>query len=466
MKARTVTAAVLVAACVAPAAHAAGWKRVTAPDGTSVDQVGLLRTGDGVLHVAWHHRTGPNTEDLLHTVISRDGLIGATRSIQAGWTGFTNPALVAHAGGIRAFWGGMRSTDASDPQTEISTALSIDGGSTWGLQPGSVVPAGGQAYGSAISATVLANGTTLQSWAGTLGTWVHAGLSPATSNHDYQGPIGQYGHDPALATDASNRTVMAWYSNAAGRLGVLAQDVAADGSPIGSAVTMPGTGDMRIGMLGRTPLVARKGGGLYVGYPTGSPAQTRIHLWRIGTGSTREIARVSGSGNQPVAVAAADEGRLWVAWVRNRGGVPEVLARRSNRGATVFGATVDAGRAPGSMAAYHLDASAAAGALDLIGNFGIGVTSATAAFHRRVLPGLTLKASPGRLRKGDTREVRFTVSDAGDPVKGARVQASGRSGITNGRGRVVLLLRGGSKAIKAVATRAGYVQAQVGLPVR
>ncbi len=93
------------------------------------------------------------------------------------------------------------------------------------------------------------------------GTWVHAGLSPATPNHDYQAPLGPYGYDPNLATDAGNRTVLAWYSNAAGHLGVQVQDVGPDGAPAGAASTMPNTGDMQVGMLGRTPLVARRGGG-------------------------------------------------------------------------------------------------------------------------------------------------------------------------------------------------------------
>ena len=161
-------------------------------------------------------------------------------------------------------------------------------------------------------ATVRGDGTTLQAFAGTLGTWVHAGLSPATPNHDYQAPIGQYGYDPNLATDAANRTVMAWYSSANGHLGVLAQDVGADGSPVGSAQTMPNTSDMKIGMLGRTPLVARDGGGFYVAYPTGYPAQTRVRLWRIGSSNAPLIARVAGSGSPAVAIAAAGDGRLWV----------------------------------------------------------------------------------------------------------------------------------------------------------
>ena len=336
--------AVAMVLCAASSAQAAPWKQVTTADQTSIDQVGLLRTPDGALHVAWHRPTGPNTDDLLHTLIAPNGTVGATTPIQTGWTGFQNAALVQDPGGIRLFVGAIRSTDSSDPQDELNTLLSSDGGATWTLQPGNVVPDGGQAYGSPVAATTLPGGGTLQAWAGTLGTWVHAGLSPATPNHDYQAPIGTYGYDPNLATDASGRTVLAWYSNAAGHLGVLAQDVAADGSPVGSAVTMPGTDDMRVGMIGRTPIVARAGGGLYVAYPTGYPTMDRVRLWRVGSGSTSTIARLGRTGSKPVTIAAAADGRLWVVWVNTRGGVPHVLAQRSNRTASRFGATVDAGR--------------------------------------------------------------------------------------------------------------------------
>ena len=137
------------------------------------------------------------------------------------------------------------------------------------------------------AATVRGDGSTLQAFAGTLGTWVHAGLSPATPNHDFQAPLGPYGYDPNLATDASNRTVMAWYSNASPAPRRAVQDVAADGAPVGAAATMPDTGDMQVGMLGRTPLVARKGGGFYVAYPTGYPSVNRVRLWRVGAARRR-----------------------------------------------------------------------------------------------------------------------------------------------------------------------------------
>ena len=456
--------AVLIVACAAPSASAAPWKRVTTPDGASTDQVGLARTGDGALHLAWSHPTGPNTEDLLHTVIARNGRIGATSPVQSGWTGFTNAALVVDPGGLRAFWGGFRSTDTTDPQRETNTALSPDGGASWVLQPGQVVPDGAQSYASNTAATVRPDGTTLQAFAGTLGTWVHAGLAPATPNFDYQAPIGQYGYDPNLATDTSGRSVMAWYSNASGRLGVLAQQVNPDGSPVGAALTMPGTSDMQVGMLARTPLAARTRGGLYAAYPTGYPASNRIRVWRIGASRAPIVGRVAGSGSPAVAIAAAADGRLWVLWTKGFGD-PDVLARRSNKGATEFGAVVNAGRPREAAQAYKLDASAVGGALDVLGNFNIGTSTTAVTSYRRILPGLTLKARPQRLRSDEGTVVRFTVLDAGDAVAGARVSAAGRSGRTDGKGRVTLSLSS-RRPVIARATHEGYTAAAKRLGVR
>jgi len=311
---------------------------------------------------------------------------------------------------------------------------------------------------------VRPDGTTLQAFAGTLGTWVHAGLSPATPNFDYQGPIGQYGYDPNLATDAAGRTLMAWYSSASGRLGVLAQQVNADGSPVGAAVTMPGTSNMQVGMLGRTPLAARSGGGLYVAYPTGYPASKRIRVWRVGASSSPLVGSVADSGSPAVAIAAAADGRLWVLWTKGFGD-PDVLARRSNKGATQFGAVVNAGHPNDAKQAYKLDASAAGGTLDVLGNFNIGTASTAVTSYRRILPGLTIGARPQRVRKGEVTEVRFSVLDAGVEVKGAKVSAAGVSGRTDSKGRVTLSLRSRGP-VTARATHAGYAAASKRLAVR
>ena len=85
------------------------------------------------------------------------------------------------------------------------------------------------------------------------------------------------------------------------------------------------------------------------------------------------MGRVAGSGSPAVAIAAAGDGRLWVLWTKGFGD-PDVLARRSNKGATEFGAVVNAGHPKGAMQAYKLDASAVGGALDVLGNFNIGTS--------------------------------------------------------------------------------------------
>jgi hypothetical protein len=440
---RAAASAIVIAALAAPSADAAPWKRVTTPDGASTDQVALARTPDGVLHVVWHHPTGPNSADLLHTAVSRAGAIGASSPVQSGWTGFTNAALVAEPGGLRAFWGGFRTTDSNDPQRETNTAVSPDGGASWALQPGQVNPSGAQSYASPHAATLRGDGTTMQAFAGTLGTWVHAGLTPATPNVDFT-PGQQYGYDPNLATDATNRTVLAWYSSAAGLLGVRAQDVNGDGSPAGGAATMPGTTGMNTGMLSRTPLVARRGGGFYTAYPTPSG----IRVWRVGAGNAPRVAALK---DGPAAgIAAADGGRIWVVWTKGFGD-PDVLARRSNKGATRFGATVNAGHPKDAAQAYDVDADAVGGSLDVFGNFNIGTTTTAVTSYRRIVPGLTLRA---KARKGGA--VRFTVLDAGDPVKGATVTAGGRSGKTDRKGRVTLTLK---MKVTAKTRKRGYVGA-------
>jgi hypothetical protein len=217
---------------------------------------------------------------------------------------------------------------------------------------------------------------------------------------------------------------------------------------VGAPQAMPGTGDMSIGMQGRTPLVARPGGGVYAAYPA-PQAQNQVRVWRVGAGNAPIVARKSGSG--PVTIAAADDGRLWAIW-DDRGSIDaSIHARRSNRGATRWGAEVTAGRPRGTLQAYRLDASAAGGAVDVLGIFNLGTTSNASTFHRRLLPGVQLSAR--RIRGG---VVRFTVRDAGAAVRGARVSAGGKSGTTDRDGRVELKLSG--RAVTVTATRSGYVK--------
>jgi hypothetical protein len=429
---------------------------VTAPNGASIDQVSAARTADGVLHVVWRQRVAPNTENVNHTVVAANGRVGGTSPVVTGWVGVLDPAVVVVPGGLRAFWGGQRTTDSSDPNQDLNTALSSDGGASWALQEGSIIPGGAQAYGSDIAATALPGGGVLQAWAGTLGTWVHSGLDPGTPNTDYQGSIGQYGYFPGIATNARGAAAMAWFSSAAANRGVLAQAVAGDGTPASAVVRLPGTQVMEAGgTTSRTPIIARAGadGQFYSSYGVGSPP-TQVRLWRVGAPAASLIARATGSPE--TALAADPNGRIWITWSDGAFGSKRVLARRSNRNATRFGATVNARAVRGAHSVHSLDASATAGALDILANFGTGTGSEASTWTERVLPGLTLAASTSVLGRRP-RSVTFTVTDAGDAVSGATVRAAGRSGRTGSNGKVTL--RGLSGSATARATKSGYVAA-------
>jgi hypothetical protein len=441
VKQRILLAAAALTLAAAPSAPAATWTQLTSAGGASTDQVALLRTSDGVLHVAWRKPSGTNTQDLLHTTIAPDGKVGATVPMFSGWARIENPALTTAAGGgIRAFWGGIRSFDLNETNQEMNTAVSTDGGASWALQTGSVVPLGGQSYGSAVSATTRPDGTPVIAWAGTLGTWTHVGLDPATPNASFQPPLVNYGYDPGIASNAAG-TWMAWYSNATGHLGPHVQQVNGDGSPLGAATQMPGTANMDVGMQSRTPIVARAGGGVYVAYPTGYPTLDSIRVWKVGTSKTTLIDTTA---NDSLAAITGDAGgRLWVAWKDGT----HVLAARSNKAATKWGAAVDAGAPKGAGSLYDVDASATKDGVDLFGNFSPNTQPTSSTFHTRIRPGLTLTAK----RKAGT--VTVTVTDAGAPVKGAKVKAAGKRDTTDSKGRATLSLKGRATA---TVTAKGY----------
>jgi hypothetical protein len=442
-------AAVLAALAAAPTAKAATWKQLTSDGGANIDQVALLRTGDGALHVVWHKRSGPITDDLMHTVIAANGKVGATTPVQTGWATIGNAGLTTMpGGGIRAFWGGIRTTESTETNQDENTAVSNDGGATWALTTGSVVQGGTQAYGSSVSATTRPDGTPVITYAGTLGTWVHVGADATLPSFTYQPPLGNYGYDPNIASDASG-TMIAWYSNATGHLGPHAQAVNPDGSPNGSAIQMPGTANMNVGMLSRTPLVARPGGGFYVAYPTGYPTQNSVRVWRVGATKTTQLDKTA--NNSLAAISADSSGRLWVAWKDGT----RVLASRSNKTASAWGAVVDAGEPKNAGSLYTLDASATpAGGVDLFGNYGIGTNSTTSTFYARINPGLTLTA------KKSGSGYTFTVTDAGSPVKGAKVKGAGKSDTTDSKGRAQLNVK---RKTKVTASASGYTSATIKL---
>jgi hypothetical protein len=434
------TAALGALASTAAAAPAPGtWQRVAAGDLTATEQIGFARTADGTLHVAWHRQTGPNAYDLVHTAISPSGRVGASSTIVSGWTLVGDPALVAVPGGIAVLFPGFETDDTGGPRNGLDLARSADGGASWTVAPAAVY-VNDFAAGRTPAAAVTKAGTLLQTWYGTTETLVHAGLDPQTPARGGYGT----GANQNLASGGGS-TVVAWCADKA-PYGIYAHTVdPGSGAPVGAAARLPDrspTGTFRsCPAAGRTPLVARRGGGFFVA--TTDPAEKTVFVWRVGAGKAAAVAR--GGSTQSVALAGAPDGRLWVGWEQDE----TLYVRRSNRAGTVWGAAVSV-HAPKGQFVYHLDlVSAPDGGVDALVRSKT-VDNAVSVYQTRLRPGLTLQAKGGKV-------VSFRVTDAGDPVAGARIRVAGRTLKADKQGRASADLSQGR--FKAVASKPGYVSA-------
>ncbi len=464
----------VAALCAAPTALAAGpgtWDRVTATDGVNIDEVATARDGGGTLHVLWLRKTPgtPSNDDLVHTPIAASGALGAPVVVQAGWAAISKPdAVVLPGGALLAVFGGIRTIDPGETQTNASAVVSTDGGASWSLQPGDTISSG-SAYAGDMGAAVDAAGVPYSAWGVTYGLFVHRGLSAATPNFDFQPPVGGCcGYDPGLALDGANGQLwVAWYSNATNGTGVWANRVdTGSGAPAGPPVRMPGSATQYGGrlesssMMERTPITGRPGrAGVYVAYPAGYPSYDRVLLWRIGDAGARTIAKVK-SGLRFVNVAADPGGRLWVVWSRMVGSSPRVYARRSDPQAHTFGSTVSARAPKGADAVWKLDADAQGGALDVLGSFSTPGSLAT--WHSQLRPGLTLSAKPTKVKLHHKAKIHFTVRDAGDAVKGAKVKVAGHSATTDAKGRASITIGpyASRHRLHASARRTGFTTAK------
>lgn len=360
------------------------WTRV-GPSAVNFAQPGLARTADGILHMVWVQDTGSNSEDIHHTSISPDGVVGSTAPIQSGWVLIqARPDVeVAPDGSLRAMWDGARTTNPGETNTSVNTATAPSSGTPWTLQTGNVAEGSGE-FGGGIAFTYAADGTPIEV---SDGAWVHRGLSPSSSqDYDYQAALGgccAYGGN--IARDlASGEIFIVWYSNdnpvatpEEGDPGIHARQVdPATGAPAGAPLPMPGSTTIYNGReeshhpIARIPLVARVGGGLYTIYAGGYPNLNKVLVWKIGSPDSAAIVRGSDLADT-VALAAAPDGRLWALWVLNNGGRPRIHASISNSAVTAWSPPVTM-VVPGSLGEYvslfEIDANATSDGIDVVVN--------------------------------------------------------------------------------------------------
>ncbi len=187
----------------------------------------------------------------------------------------------------------------------------------------------------------------------------------------------------------------------------------------------------------------------------------RILVWRLGARRAVTLARRPDNtfALPSVGIAAAPSGRLWVFWAE-RASTPSgyvVVARRSNRAATRFGPRIVKPPPPGTSGIYAAAGNAQTGPLDLL--LTVGRVNAVATWHRQFITGVSLFPTPRRARPG--QKVTFLVTDAGDPVRRARVRFGTRSGRTNAKGKVTLPAPAATAIATVTASGYGAARARV-----
>ena len=412
------------------------------------------RTADGVLHVVSLRRAGAKLE-LWQIRIDSDGKLLGSNAILRGWSALANPNLVLSAdGGLRLFVGGNHSLGAAN--AGLVTATAPPEGAPWTIQQ-DPVSHGEDAALADVGATATKDGTPIAVWATPNGLRYRSGVDPAGA--DVVVPLpGCCASEPNAATDsAKGQSYIAWASSAAQASGILVQPIGPD-RVTGQRLYAPGSASKgraaAVPPGERVAISSRRGaGGVYVAYGVGYPTVKGVALWLVG--ASRAALRLPVGGAADIALAAAPDGRLWLAWARN--GTSYVT--RTNRAATRAEPVRAISSPPRTTSIWRVQGEGSLGPLDLVAN--IDAVGGTTFWHQQILPLLSLDIRAAAQAGGATR-YSFAVTDAGDPVPNATVKVGTQTLTTGLAGTVVLTTT--DQPLAAFASKVGYATASARMP--
>jgi hypothetical protein len=418
----------------------------------NIDHPGMHRTPDGVLHVSYTRATSPGYVQAAHTAISPAGQVIRQTDITGPWMFLTASAIVPAPGGMRVVLNGSDALGGPYGKGGAYGAVG-DGAGAWTVPTDRL-----NKYSGDTDAVPLADGTPLSAVLHWSGLYTHAGTF-AEDNTDAP-PHQQLGAGGAYNVNLEKVGDEVWAAwNVLGQTGSRGTFVQRAHPTVGPVLAAPGSSPAAdaVGSSNRSALAASTTGQLYSAYCTGDAEFecTHVSLWNVSTG---RVTRISGSADaRAITLTAAPEGRMWVTW---RSDSAEVTGVRTNRTGSVVGSPT-VRRMDDELSFPHTAAESSLGFADVLIHSG--------GAHRllRLLPGLTVEATPTRWRAGRPQVVRFRVTDAGDAVRGARVRAGGRSCRTDGAGRCAIRLsvdRPGRVVARVVGS--GYAPTTVRLRVR
>jgi hypothetical protein len=450
----------LLAPASALAATPGTWTRLHAGNAPDAEP-GLARTADGRLHVAWQQIAGAQAQ-LVHQAFSRTGDPVGTRDVVAGGWQAINPhvELVAAGSQLRAVWAGAAQGSPSGP---VVSSASTGGG--WSV-PTPMTTALTAASATGIGAAAAADGTVAAAHGdaapGTNRFRVGAGAETAFET------AGCCATEPDMAADAATgKLFLGWYSTAPGRRGLWTQEISTAGlvgtrTRVAGSSNADGSAAVRPGQ--RTAITSRIGaGGVYVAYGGGYPAFDSVNLLRLGR---TPVVVARGDRIEHVGAAPGPQGRLWLFWSRGDG----YLVTRSNKAVTRFESLTHVALPAGGTTTYGLYGEGSGGPLDLVAHAGSG--AAIPDWHTQVLPRLSLVVLSSRTdvrgrgkSKHAVRRLALRVTDAGDPVGGARITLGGKRFTTAASGRVTAVLPVAGRQLSATAAKAGYASATARLRI-
>lgn len=433
------------------------WTKISVGQVDNIAEPGLYRTADGVLHVLYRSNGGA-TDGIAFTNISSTGKVIAQGSAVTGWASLPeDPKVIAGpGGGMRLVFGGLIGETGNPYNSgQMFSSLSDASGTSWTLQPGALTESG-YAYSSyGTGATTLADGVTpMVSFPLSNGLTWNAGGAPTDSTYDF-GTCCTY--HTSLARDGDS-VWSAFYANGSddAHNGIFLKQLL---PTVGETVKAPlsTTGGDALEPSGAVPLLTRPTGGVYAAYCVGYPICTKLAVWRVGTAKPTLVKAMGGA--QEYAMSIGPGGRIWLAWSESNTNI--VHATHTGTTGTTFGA-VSTIKPPHGATIYGIAVDASDGSADVI------VDDGAALFHQQVLPGLTLKASPESWKRAKKQKVVFTVTDAGDEVKGATVTAGGESCTTKASGTCSIGFAPSKKKHRfwATARAGGYGAAKLRLTQR
>jgi hypothetical protein len=340
------------------------WSRVTPLGTATTDDVGLVRGGDGVLHVVWasDHPGSQNVED---TPITSNGTVKGPVTIAHLYLA-TGPDATAAPSALDVLWNGIK-TSAGPSGTFVATRPASGG--SWSVTA-RVPPLPGIPYtSSSDSATTGSDGKPWVAFTGTDSLAVdHLGHPEAEL-----GPAQCCVYQAGLATDGSSgRTWVSYLSLIAHHQGIFVRPLASSGPAAGAAKLLPGSAagghvvvlSQRVGLTGR----GKGRAGVYAVYLHGYPTARAFDLARLGPGGSVKVTTFGGLTRTLTAatVTADPAGRLWLAWFHGHSPAPALFVRRSNAAATAFGSVQRVPLPAGATDLWKVYLNAQPGRLDVL----------------------------------------------------------------------------------------------------